>query len=148
MSRRSGRTAVGQTVIVVCLATGCFGGQGNVFSLEVGQCFDDPSVEADEITDVVIVDCDSPHDNEVYATFDLAGSVYPGGDEVFESAQGGCGHRFSDYVGEPLVESELGATFLAPTEQSWNNSDDREVVCYLFERRGARLDGSMQGTGS
>jgi hypothetical protein len=32
--------------MVILSATGCFGGQGNVFSLEVGQCFDDPDVAA------------------------------------------------------------------------------------------------------
>ena len=148
MSRSSERTAVGLAVMVLLSATGCFGGQGNVFSLRVGQCFDDPNVAAAEITDVVIVDCDSPHDSEVYAAFDLAGSVYPGADEVFDAAQLGCVDRFSAYVGETLAGSELGATFLAPTEQSWGNSDDREVVCYLLDRRGTKLDGSMQSTGT
>jgi hypothetical protein len=81
--------------MVILSATGCFGGQGNVFSLEVGQCFDDPDVVAAEIIDVIIVDCSSPHDNEVYAAFDLAGTVFPGVDEVFDAAHRGCEDRFS-----------------------------------------------------
>lgn len=148
MSRRSGRGTVGLAVMVILSATGCFGGKGNVFSLKVGQCFDDPDVVAAEIIDVIIVDCSSPHDNEVYAAFDLAGTAFPGVDEVFDAAHRGCEDRFSAYVGEPLAAGALAATFLAPTEQSWDNSDDREVICYLLDRRGAPLRGPMRGTGT
>ena len=142
------RALVGPLVVIALLAGGCFGGQGNVFSLEVGDCFDDPTDIGEQVSDVTIVDCDSRHDNEVYASFDIAGAEYPGPEEVFELARVGCVERFEDYVGVDLDSSRLAATFLAPTEQSWNNSDDREVICYLLDRGGLKLESSMEGSGS
>jgi hypothetical protein len=128
-------------------ATGCFSDQGNVFSLRVGQCFDDPDLEADEVTDVTIIECGEPHDNEVYAVFDAPGSEYPGSEELLAVANAGCLARFTSFVGVTFDLSDLDATFLAPTEQSWNARDDREVICYLFDDDGAELEGSMRGVG-
>lgn len=137
--------AVALVVVSAGVATGCFSDEGNVFSLGVGDCFDDPGVEAEEVTDVTIVECDEPHDNEVYAAFDAPGSDYPGSEELLGLANEGCLARFTTFVGVSFDVSDLDATFLAPTEQSWTSRDDREVVCYLLDARGAKLRGSMRG---
>jgi hypothetical protein len=134
------------TALAIGLAlsvAGCFGGPGNVFSLDVGDCFDDPTPESSEVTDVELVGCDSPHDNEVYATFELPDTDFPGPDEVFETALAGCAERFEDLIGAPVGEGDLDATLLAPTEQSWTSRDDREVICYLVDASGAKLEGSV-----
>lgn len=137
--RRAAALAIGLALSV----TGCFGGPGNVFSLDVGDCFDDPTPESSEVTDVEVVGCDSPHDNEVYATFDLPDTDFPGADEVLEASLAGCAERFEDLTGVPVGESSLDATLLAPTEQSWTSRDDREVICYLLDASGAKLEGSV-----
>lgn len=133
------------TALLAVTAAGCFGGPGNVFSLDVGDCFDDPDTDSAEITDVEMVDCGSPHDNEVFATFDLPAIDYPGPDEVQAAGLVGCVERFEDYVGETVDASPLDATMLLPTELGWTSRDDREVICYLLDPGGAKLEGSMQG---
>jgi Septum formation len=94
---------------------------------------------------VTIVDCAEPHDNEVYAAFDAPGSDYPGSEELLGLANAGCLARFTSFVGVAFDVSDLGATFLAPTEQSWKSRHDHEVICYLFDAGGSKLRGSMRG---
>ncbi len=123
----------------------CGNDREEVFSLEVGDCFDDPDGSVDEVYEVPIVGCEEPHDNEVYAIHELANGDFPGDAEVAESAQMGCIERFAGYVGTPYAESELFATWLFPTEMSWG-AGDREVICVLFAEDGP-LEGSMQDSG-
>jgi hypothetical protein len=40
----------------------------------------------------------------------------------------------------------LYITWLAPTEESWDELDDREIVCMVASDNG-NLTGSMRGTG-
>ena len=49
--------ATGIALIATIALAAC--GEGNVFSLEVGDCFQDPGAE-DEISNVEIVDCAEP----------------------------------------------------------------------------------------
>ncbi len=115
--------------------------EGNVFSLEVGQCFDQP--DGDTVQNVEIVDCDDSFDAEVFALFDLPGGDFPGAEEAASSAFDGCLSRFEPYVGIDYFESEIFLDALFPTAESWEQ-DDREVVCFLFEPN-VRLQGSQQG---
>ena len=61
-----------------------------VFAMRVGDCFDDPdelvSGETLELDEVLAVPCAEPHDNEVFALFDLPdgeSAPYPGDDFVY-----------------------------------------------------------------
>lgn len=126
-------------VALLALA-GC--GQGNVFELSVGDCFDDPSV-TEQVSDVPLVDCAEPHHNEVFEVFELADGDHPGVDAVEAAAGEGCLAAFEPFVGAPYATSELYLGWLSPTEDSWDGGD-REVVCYLYEP-GVRLEGSMAG---
>lgn len=131
-------------VLALALVTvACGSSEGDVFSLSVGDCFDDPD-SVEQISQVPIVDCDEPHDNEVYALFDLPDGDFPGDDAVQEAAADGClGSRFESFVGTPYLESELWASALWPTSDSWA-AGDREVVCFLYEP-GTTLTGSQRG---
>lgn len=130
-------------ILIAALATSCQA--GNVFSLSPGDCFNDPSA-TDEVSDVEIVDCTEPHDNEVYSTFDIPGSDFPGVASVQSSAADGCTDAFDAYVGRDYFSSSLEISALTPTDQSWDQGD-REVVCFLFDLNGARLTTSVKGTG-
>jgi hypothetical protein len=61
------------------LASGC---SASVLSLDVGECFDDwegsLTGATQEVTDVPIIDCDEPHDNEVYAISNMPSGPFPG----------------------------------------------------------------------
>ncbi len=99
----------------------------SVLSLETGQCLDAPSGET--VTDVELRPCTSAHSLEVVGTFDLDGDTLPAEDELSAIAQERCSQAFADYVGTDVEESGLDLTWLAPTAQSWNASDDRTVAC-------------------
>lgn len=118
---------------------------GNVFSLEAGDCFDDPEDATETIADLPLVDCDVPHDNEVYAVVELPDGAFPGDDAVHQRAETGCLDAFEPYVDTPYEDSTLFATWLVPTERSWDDGD-RAAVCVLFDPDGP-LDTSMQGAG-
>ena len=133
-------------LVVFVVAAGCGDDEGNVFSLEEGQCFDDPQATG-EISDVPIVECDEPHDNEVFFTFDLPDGDYPGDIAVQEQASEGCLGAFEGYVGLDYATSELDILFLSPTSDSWDQADDREVVCFLYRVDQEKMTGSMQGSG-
>ncbi|TVR36596.1 MAG: septum formation family protein [Nitriliruptor sp.] len=140
--RQTGMRVAGSAVAVLVL--GC-SSPGNVFSVAPGDCFDDPDNAVDEISDVPLVDCEEPHDNEVYAVVELEDGDYPGDEAVLNRAQDTCLDAFEPYVSEPYATSELFATWLVPTEGSWSEGD-REVVCVLFDADGP-LEGSMQDSG-
>ena len=60
---------------------------GNVsaFQIRVGDCFDDAGIfgEGDAtVSDVPALPCAEPHDNEVYAVFDVNLAKFPEGDEL------------------------------------------------------------------
>lgn len=118
----------------------------SVFTLELGQCFDDQVIEG-EVQEVPIVPCDQPHDNEVYAIFDLEGSgAYPGDDVVQQQAGEGCLAEFEPFVGLDYQSSVLDASFLSPTAQGWVELGDREVVCYVFRLDLQKVTGTLRGT--
>lgn len=131
------------------LTAGC--SQGNVFSIEAGTCFDDVAEFTEEgggeVSDVPVVDCAEPHDNEVYATFDIDGDEWPGEEAVRTAADEGCVGRFEDYVGRDYPSSRFVSQNIVPTEQTWNQAGDREVICFLHNIELAKLEGSAQGSG-
>lgn len=118
---------------------------GNVFDLEVGQCFQNPDDFA-EVSNVNTVDCDEPHHNEVYHLFDLVDGDYPGAAEAESAAIDGCIAAFDSYVGAALADSQLDVRYLYPSEETWGDGD-REVVCSLYDLQGDQLTGSMRGSG-
>jgi hypothetical protein len=118
-------------------------GGGNVFNLEVGTCFDD--TDETEVSNVPVVDCSEPHDNEVFAVFDYTETdTFPGGTEMNAAAQDLCVAEFEAYVGLGYLESELNVFPITPTQGSWDDGD-REIICALYNLDLAKLTGSMEG---
>ena len=122
-------------------------GSVDAFTIRVGDCFDDRFNISDEVSDVPGVPCSERHDNEVFATFDLTSSDWPGDDWVTEVADEGCLERFQGYVGATYEESVLMITTLIPSEGSWNQLEDREVVCIAYHMELDKLTGSVRNTG-
>lgn len=117
---------------------------GNVFDLEVGQCFNDPD-SFDEVANVDIVDCEEPHDNEVYHLFDLADGDYPGTTAVEGEAIDGCLEAFEPFIGREYATSQFEVRYLYPTPETWDDGD-REIVCAVFDLSGNQVTGSAEGT--
>lgn len=119
------------------------GGQQSAFTMRVGDCWNDP--DGQQVSELEVVPCAEPHDNEVIALFDLPDGDFPGEDAVEAAADEGCTARFADYVGSSYESSELVIWPLWPTEGSWDNMDDREIVCSVYDPSGL-LTGSIKGS--
>jgi predicted small secreted protein len=102
--------------------------------ITVGDCFNETGDEI--VSDVPTIDCALPHDYEVYASIQLDKAVWPGDDEIFSLADDACLAPFATWVGIPFENSTLDYTYYVPTEDGWNNYDDREVSCIMFDPAG------------
>ena len=118
-------------------------GEADVFSLSVGDCFND--AEAEEIDSVDAIPCGEAHDYEAYFAFDVsADEAFPGDDVISQAAEDGCLAEFPNFVGLSYEESTLDFNYLSPTEGSWE-SGDHEILCLVM---GAdKTTGSLAGTG-
>ena len=120
-------------------------GDVSVFSIQVGDCFDD---HADgDVQSVGGVPCSEAHDNEVYALFDLTDDAWPGTDAVNEAAGAGCRARFAEAIGADYEDSVLMFYPMTPTQGSWDERGDREVVCVAYHMEQEKLTGSVLGSG-
>ncbi len=128
--------AAGAVLLAACSAS--------VLQLEVGTCFDDPSGSYDEVADVPVVDCDQPHDNEVFANQDLTGSDFPGVDQVKNRADAVCLENFASYVGTAYADSIYEIGSLYPTAETWDIGD-REVICFAYDMSLEQTTGSING---
>jgi putative regulator of septum formation len=129
--------------------SGAIVGAGSIdaFQMRVGDCFNDGSTFADdtpEVNSVPGVPCSDPHDNEVYAVFDVNSGSFPG-DEMERMAFESCKQRFQSFVGRDYDSSALDIATLYPTRESWNQHNDREVICAVYDVAANKLTGSMKG---
>lgn len=115
-------------------------------TLQAGDCFNDPEAgSSTQVTELEAVPCDEPHDNEVFHVFDLDDGDFPGADEAKELGLDGCEPEIEAYIGATAQEAGLAIVPLTPTEQSWNDRDDRTVICALYKADGSELTGSFEG---
>jgi hypothetical protein len=107
-----------------------------VFSLKTGECID-PNGQA-----ATIVSCSTPHDAEVFATFTLAGSKWPGTAAVSAAASSGCSTRLTGYL-NPQLAISLASTYIYPDSVAWQ-AGTRTVICQVRATSG-QLTGSVRG---
>jgi hypothetical protein len=120
-------------------------GSVDAFQMRVGDCFDDGSTFDDsEVDSVPGVPCFKPHDNEVYAVYDVAAASFPG-EEMAEMAHEGCMQRFEAFVGKDYDSSSLEIATLYPSRESWQQQNDREVVCAVYDVDEKKLTGTVKG---
>jgi hypothetical protein len=118
-------------VAVVALGAGLSGCTStSVLTLGVGDCLHAADLERGEsVSDIVTVPCDEPHDAEIFASRDLPAGDYPGLDGVRAEAENFCLPEFESFVGIAYLESELDVYPLLPTSDSWEQEDDRTILC-------------------
>ena len=124
------------------------GEETSVFELETGDCF---SADADVVETVTVVHCDDTHTYEVFGVFDHEGDddePYPGDDAILEYADTRCQPLFEDYVAADYQTSIYWITSVTPSAETWDDGDDREIVCALkLGEEGDEMTGSAEGTG-
>lgn len=117
--------------------------------LVTGDCVSGVVIGAAErrtIDSARVVDCESVHELEVFATFDVTsafetagdevGDVYPGEQKVVMAADEGCASRLAELG----VDDGLGVIAIWPTIQSWGQAD-RMVTCAAFSEDGQPFQG-------
>lgn len=133
-------------LLVVAAVTLGACGTTSIFEISEGDCFDDVS-DFSEVSRLPVVDCDEPHDNEVYAVFDYLGSPdFPGEDEMGDIAFDECIERFEDFVGLDYFDSEIFASAFWPSPATWADGD-REVICFVYEGDLSKITGTLRGAG-
>lgn len=118
----------------------------SAFEIQIGDCFDDEAFAAEEISEIPAIPCSQPHDNEVYATFDVTAEEFPGDEEIDWLASEGCYERFADAIGKSYEDSIIDFTTMYPSSGSWKNGD-REIVCIGFHMELEKLDATIIGSG-
>ena len=107
-----------------------------LFNLKTGECFD-PRGQS-----YSLVSCDSPHVAEVFATFKLSGSKWPGATAVAAGASRGCATRLTSYL-NPQLAISLSSTYVYPDPVAWQ-AGTRTVICEVRATSGD-LTGSVRG---
>ena len=121
-------------------------GETIVFDIAAGDCLNDAS-ETGDVSTVPVIDCDKPHDSEVYAVIDMDDGEYPGDDAVVQQANDGCRAEFATFIGIPAAQSRYMFNALYPTEDSWNGGD-REILCrvaLVTDGEIQKVTGSLRG---
>ena len=114
--------------------------------LKPGDCFNDPDVSGTtQVTALEAVPCEEPHDNEVFHVFDLDDGDFPGADEVKQLGLERCEPEAETYLGAPPEDSGLLIIPVTPTEGSWNDQDDRTIICALYKADASKLTGRLAG---
>jgi hypothetical protein len=101
--------------------------------------------------EATIVDCDEPHEMEVYAQFTLDrdavpgdGDDFPGGNELTWYAQDECQTRFEGYTGQSYWTSSFDLRVLTPSFSTWDVGD-RAITCLIVSGDGELLTSSAKG---
>jgi len=113
-----------RSIIVAALAglallAACGGLDSSLTDFEVGDCIKDPDFlfGVEQLDSLDRVDCSEPGVLRAMRVFDITQyDDYPGDGTIDSLASSGC----------PFDS----AMILFPTRDSWNQADDREVVCF------------------
>ncbi|MFF9207365.1 MULTISPECIES: DUF4190 domain-containing protein [unclassified Streptomyces] len=133
-------STLGLALWVLALATGGAsdfwqgvkeGARGDVaFSLDKGQCFNEPGALGGITYDVDEVPCEGVHDGEVFGTFEMAGvSRYPGDSAVDAAANSRCYTLADAYTMDRwALPDDVDIYYFTPSRDSWA-AGDREIAC-------------------
>jgi Septum formation len=152
-------------VLATPILAGCswFGGGNDngqksisVFDVKPGECFLAQSDVKAELSSLTSVPCTRAHTQEAYAVVQYgatgtgpsasaAAGAYPGGPLLEKYAKGVCAQRFTAYVGVDYLDSTLFYTYLLPSARSWEQNDDRNVLCFVTTT-GGTLKSSVRGS--
>lgn len=109
-----------------------------LFGLRSGECI----TISPNGTSLTPVPCTTPHDAEVFATFALPGSAWPGTAAVAQEADAGCSSRLAGYL-NPQLAITLSQADVYPGQVAWQTGT-RTVICEVRATTG-QLDQSVRG---
>jgi hypothetical protein len=109
-----------------------------VFKLHAGDCVSTPSGQL-----VSVLPCSAPHQAEVFATFTLPASAWPGTAAVREAASSGCSARLSGYL-NPQLSVSLAQSYVVPDQVAWTGGT-RTVICEVSATSGQLTESVRAG---
>ncbi len=113
--------------------------------LAVGDCFIGNFGNAEVVSTVRTVECDTSHNAEVYHVFEVGfGGAYDE-DAVLAATSQGCFDAFEPYLGIRYEQSAVYSREFYPLLEGWNDGA-RQAICYLTIP-GENLTGSLRGSG-
>ena len=113
----------------------------SAFGLRPGQCINSG---ASALT-VTVLSCARPHDAEVFATFRLPATAWPGTSAVQLDVSNGCESRLASYLNPQLATADLTQEYVYPNKAAWQ-AGERTVVCEVRAVSG-RLTNSVRAQG-
>jgi hypothetical protein len=104
-----------------------------------------------EVTEIPTIDCAKEHSHELYDVIPYRNDESPEQSDVFPGlaaldsfAERVCIASFELYVGVSPFDSTLSFSWLVPTLASWNNDNDRDILCVVGLFDGNMLTGSVK----
>ena len=103
----------------------------DAFNVRAGDCFNMP--DGISVESVTASPCTEPHDSQAFRLFEITGfEVLPTSTEMEKIVIDGClGDYFTNFVGVPYEDSALELTWFEPSDDTWDQLDDREIVCIV-----------------
>jgi hypothetical protein len=113
----------------------------DIFALKLGDCTMDSGTG--QLEDIDVGPCDQPHDMEVYHEITMEDGEFS--DEAVDAASEECiGDAYTTFVGVGYQDSALQVTTITPTQQTWDELNDRVIQCIIFDEAG-QTTGSLSG---
>ena len=103
-----------------------------IVELAIGDCLDQLNLEDGINTTAPLVECDSEHDLEVFASLTVDGTAYPSVEDLVNFGSKRCAIEFKKFVGLDFGISALDFQYYYPTESSWAKGD-RGIDCVIFD---------------
>lgn len=113
----------------------------DVFSIKLGDCMLETG--SGMLTDADILPCSEPHDQEVYHEITMEDGEFSDAD--IDAASEGCiGDAYTAFVGVSYQDSAFDVTTLTPSQESWEQNNDRVIQCIIMDPAG-QTTGSLKG---
>jgi hypothetical protein len=108
-------------------------GSINIYALRFRDCFDNP--DAASVSTVTAIPCTQPHNAQVFAQFDVAGtnSSYPGGASLRQQATRGCNSRIAGNLDRSKTTNTMSIRFTYPLQGSWELGH-RSINCLVVDQ--------------
>jgi hypothetical protein len=122
-------------------------GQVDVFSLQVGDCFQNPPAiqTALGVTSVTAVPCTTPHNAQIFAQLNATDPAYPGSQALLDETAHGCQAREAASLDKSKITNTMTLHFLFPEPDSWTNGR-RTLTCFVLDST-QDLTSSLLSTG-
>lgn len=96
-----------------------------------------------ELESVPVVPCAEPHTGEVYAELVIEEDEYPGEKGMAKTFDDWCYAEFEKFVGVAVEDSVYLYTGFYPSEDTWEQLDDRTLQCIVSSEE--PVEGSLEG---